>query len=391
MVSPFFFFFILFSVLAQDIHLKVNLTESAPIVFPDEHGNALGFYPEILNFIAKQEGWELEYVRDTWPNSLKNLEEGKIDLMMSIARSEARLKLFDFTNKTVISNWGQLAGNKSVPIRSIEDLAGQKVAVNKGNIHTKNLLELLDSFNIRTEPIYTDDYSDSFDLLNKGKVIAAVANRFNLLRYGKQYNSIEKTPIVYSPVNLYFATTKGKNAHILKTIDEYIKKAHSQPDSFFYKAMDKWIGTSIAKDFKLPRWAVFSLYSLGFIVITLTATALLLRSQVAKRTTELRQTNIELEKAKSGIEEEYQTLVENSPDIIMRFDRQFKHIYASPSVGKVMDISADSFVGKSHRELGFPVEQSKYWEVQIQKVFDERKIINTQFEFDGKNGKTIFD
>ncbi len=131
MVFPFFFFFILFSVLAEEIHLKVNLTESAPMVFPDEDGNALGFYPEILNYIAGQEGWQLEYVQNTWPNSLKNLEEGK--------------------------------------------------------------------------------------------AIAAVANRFNLLSYGKQYNNIEKTPIVYSPVNLYFATTKGKNAHILKTIDEYIK------------------------------------------------------------------------------------------------------------------------------------------------------------------------
>ncbi len=391
MVFPFFFFFILFSVFAEEIRLKVNLTQSAPIVFADEHRNALGFFPEILNYIAVQEGWQLEYVQDTWPNSLKNLEEGKIDLMMSIARSEARLKIFDFTNNTVISNWGQLAGNKSVPIHSIEDLAGQKVAINKGNIHTKNLLELLDSFNIHIEPIYTEGYLDSFDLLNKGKVIAAVANRFNLLRYGKQYTNIEKTPIVYSPVNLYFATTKGKNAHILKTIDKYIEKAYANQTSFFYKAMDKWIGTSIAKDFKLPRWVGFSLYILGFIVITLTATALLLRSQVAKRTTELKQKNIELEKAKSGVEEEYQTLVENSPDIIMRFDGQFKHIYASPSVRKITDIPADSFVGKSYRELGFPVEQSKYWEAQIQKVFDEKRSLNTQFEFDGKNGKTIFD
>ncbi len=139
-----FFFFILFSVLAEDIHLKVNLTKSAPIVFPDENGNALGFYPEILNYIAEQEGWQLEYVQDTWPSSLKNLEDGKIDLMMSIARSESRLKIFDFTNNSVISNWGQLAGNKSAHIDSIEDLVGQKVAVNKGNIHTKNLLRVLD-------------------------------------------------------------------------------------------------------------------------------------------------------------------------------------------------------------------------------------------------------
>ena len=120
-----------------------------------------------------------------------------------------------------------------------------------------------DSFDIRIEPIYTDDYHDSFDLLNKAQVIAAVANRFNLLRYLKDYRGIEKTPIIYGPVNLYFATTKGKNAYILRTIDEYIREAHSQPDSFFYKAMDKWFGTSIAIDFRLPRWVEFSLFILA--------------------------------------------------------------------------------------------------------------------------------
>lgn len=91
-VLTFSLFFILVSLLAQDIHLKVNLTESPPIAFSGEQGQALGFYPEILKYIAKREGWELEFVRDTWKNSLKNLEEGKLDIMMSTARSEAREK-----------------------------------------------------------------------------------------------------------------------------------------------------------------------------------------------------------------------------------------------------------------------------------------------------------
>ena len=227
--------------------------------------------------------------------------------------------------------------------------------------------------------------------MEKGEVIAAVTNRFTLLRNVSQYKNIEKTPIIYSPVNLYFATTKGKNAHVRDTIDEYITAAHAQPVSFFYKAMDKWFQTAIAVDFSLPRWIVVSLYVSGFVVISLIATALLLKSQVARKTSELKQKNIELDKAKHNVEAEYQTLVENSPDMITRFDKQFKHIYASPSVKKAVDIPAESFVSKSLRELGFPEEQAEHWETQIKKAFDEKKISNTQFDFDGKNGRTTFD
>ncbi len=287
------FFFIIFPALAEDIHLKVNLTESPPIAFADEQGQALGFFPEILKYIAKEEDWELEFVADTWSNSLHNLEEGTLDLMMSTARSEERERVFDFTTEPVISNWGQLVANKSVPVDSVEDLTGKKVAMNSGNIHTKNLLELLDSFSIQIEPIYTTGYADSYDLVEKGEVIAAVADRFNLSKYLDQYNAIVKTPMIYSPVKLYFAATKGRSAHILSTIDTYIKNAHAQPDSFFYDAMDRWFGTSIAVGFKLPKWVGISLYLFGLAVAALTVVVLFLRMQVTRKTTELRQKNME--------------------------------------------------------------------------------------------------
>ena len=53
-------------------------------------------------------------------------------------------------------------------------------------------------------------------------------------------------------------------------------------------------------------------------------------------------------------EEKYRTLVENANDIIMRFDRENRHLYVSPSSKAVVDIEPDQFVGKTHRDLGFP-------------------------------------
>ncbi len=161
------------------------------------------------------------------------MEKGEIDLVQSIAYTEAREKIFDFNKEPVLANWGQLSRFKGTKIQSIPDLQGKKVSGDRGNVHTEAFLILIDSFNIDIDFIETDDYIQSFELLEKGEVAAAVSNRFNTLRYAKQYKNVEKTPIIFNPVNLYFATTKGKNAHILETIDKYIEKARIAPNSFF--------------------------------------------------------------------------------------------------------------------------------------------------------------
>lgn len=49
-----------------------------------------------------------------------------------------------------------------------------------------------------------------------------------------------------------------------------------------------------------------------------------------------------------------ESILEHSPDTIMRFDMEFRHLYCSPSVEKYTGIPAQAFIGKTHEELGFP-------------------------------------
>jgi PAS domain S-box-containing protein len=51
-----------------------------------------------------------------------------------------------------------------------------------------------------------------------------------------------------------------------------------------------------------------------------------------------------------------QTLAENSPYIIFRLDRQLRHCYISPNIEEAFGIPSTEFIGKSARELGFPIE-----------------------------------
>ena len=69
-------------------------------------------------------------------------------------------------------------------------------------------------------------------------------------------------------------------------------------------------------------------------------------------------------------EQEYKTLVENTPDVIARFDRQYRHLYVNPVVEKEFGSAPSVLLGKTHRELGQPPEMADWSESIIRQVFE---------------------
>ena len=90
-------------------------------------------------------------------------------------------------------------------------------------------------------------------------------------------------------------------------------------------------------------------------------------------------------------EEQYRTLVEHTPDVIMRFDRLGRHLYASPSVEQAVLCKAEDFIGKTHRELGFPAERCQFWEGCIEQVFQSADSLEREFELQVEDEKKVFD
>ena len=83
-------------------------------------------------------------------------------------------------------------------------------------------------------------------------------------------------------------------------------------------------------------------------------------------------------------EKSFRALIENSRDVIMRFDRNFKHIYVNSEIERQLGISPKDMIGKTHRELGFPEELVEKWEPGLKKVFDTGK--ENRMEFQLPNG-----
>ncbi|MBM3173341.1 MAG: PAS domain S-box protein, partial [Chloroflexi bacterium] len=96
------------------------------------------------------------------------------------------------------------------------------------------------------------------------------------------------------------------------------------------------------------------------------------------------------EEALRESEETHRVLVDGLPDIVMRFDREGRHLFVSDNVRETVDLEAAQFIGKTHAELGFPEEQCRIWEDAIRQVFDSGKPFETEFAFEGKAGPVIF-
>ncbi|WP_052050934.1 PAS domain-containing protein [Leptolyngbya sp. KIOST-1] len=62
------------------------------------------------------------------------------------------------------------------------------------------------------------------------------------------------------------------------------------------------------------------------------------------------------------VRQQYQNLVENSPDIVERFDRQLRHLYVSPTLTRLTGIESEAFLGKTCRELGLDSTMVDTWE-----------------------------
>jgi PAS domain S-box-containing protein len=90
-------------------------------------------------------------------------------------------------------------------------------------------------------------------------------------------------------------------------------------------------------------------------------------------------------------EELYRFLVGGLPDVIMRFDANYAHLFVSENVVNVTGIPAADFIGRTYGEMGFSEEQCLFWEKAIGEVFTKGSPFETEFSFDSVLGTVFFD
>ena len=79
-------------------------------------------------------------------------------------------------------------------------------------------------------------------------------------------------------------------------------------------------------------------------------------------------------------EREFKMLVENSPDIISRIDRDMRHLYVNPAIEKLTGLKAAAYIGKTKAELGLPTSVVQAWDKAAHTAFEQG--VEQRLDFD---------
>ena len=72
-------------------------------------------------------------------------------------------------------------------------------------------------------------------------------------------------------------------------------------------------------------------------------------------------------------EEKFRALAENSYDSIMRFNEKGEHLYVNKIVKSLTGLDPENFIGKTHKQLGFPEELCNTCEQILKKTFKQKE------------------
>ncbi|MFZ5628455.1 MAG: PAS domain S-box protein [Spirochaetota bacterium] len=108
----------------------------------------------------------------------------------------------------------------------------------------------------------------------------------------------------------------------------------------------------------------------------------------------IRQDITELKEAQArlaALRSQFQSIVENAPDIIVRFDRHLRHIYINKAIEKATGLTQADYLGKTNEELGMPDDIAREWRKNFGLVFETKKEHITQFSFPTPEGERFFE
>ena len=314
--------FISFPISAKELVVKAGLWDARPIQYIDESNNAKGIFPEIINKVALQEGWQVEYIPLSFTEGMRQLTKGEIDLMSSVAYSPKRTSDLSFTHETVITTFARIYTRKNIEINSILDLADMRIAVPKNGmlyVGPGGIKDLLKGFNVQCTFLEKDTFEEVMQSVAEGHADAGVASRLT----GNKFEAIlglKRTPIVFRPLQLRIAFPKN-GVHTSKlqvSIDQAIKKMKPDEGSVLNKALAQLFGAGIPTRKVIPLWLIIAFLviigSLGVVLVFLA----ILRRQIRKRT-----------QALTNSESRWRSLTETSPDHILTLDTSLNVQFAN--------------------------------------------------------------
>jgi PAS domain S-box-containing protein len=334
--------------------IKVGIYQNHPKVFIDEKGTPRGVLVDVMNEIAKREGWSVEYVYGTWSENIKRLEDFEIDILLDVSFSEERAQRFKLNQIFVIDDWIEVFVPVNTTLESVANLEGKRVAVLEGSIQEEFMRkEVRNKFDIDMEVIPFADYVSTVESLNSNHVDAIVASRFFFFSKDRGAN-IWPSSLILRPSYTFFAFPKNQSDEVVMAIDNHLMDLKNDSESEYYKSIKKWLRPVSQQNYQ--RIILLIIGIVLIIAIAGIAFIATLRHEINVRTTYLKQRNQEIETINSKLEKlvyDYRNTEQELLKFRFMVENARQEVYLVHPNGDIVyaNNSAYNNLGYSHQEI----------------------------------------
>ncbi len=198
-------------------------TTFAPFEFEDDNGKHTGIDIQLMEAIAEEMGFKVEWQVLGFNASVTALEAGQVDGViagMSI-KPERELK-YDFSEPYYNSTTG-VAVKADSAFASLEDLRGQTVVAKTGTTGAQYAESIAEEYAL--ELIYVEESSVMYTYVESGQAMACFED-YPVIQYEIARGNVKCKVIGESEASTPygFAVMKGTNAELLAAFDEGLKR-----------------------------------------------------------------------------------------------------------------------------------------------------------------------
>ena len=212
----------------------------APFEFQDVNGDFVGIDMDLLEAIAKDQGFNYEMKPLGFNAAVQALESKQVDAVIAgMSITEERAKKFDFSDPYFDSGVIMAVDEDNESVSSYEDLKGERVAVKTGTEGASFATSIQDEYGF--EIVTYDESANMYEDVKTGNSIAAFDD-YPVLAYGvKQGNGLKIVTEKEAGNSYGFAVSKGENAELLQMFNTGLTNLRASGE--YQKILDQYLDT----------------------------------------------------------------------------------------------------------------------------------------------------
>lgn len=229
-----------FACLSKTRPLNVVSEVLQPFQYQNEKGKAIGYSIEVLEAILSQTDYHAKYEFLPWPRAFKKASTQKNTILLTVARTAEREKLFHWIGLVLRENYSffSLKSSQLTPRKSIEELKKHSIVVIKNSVLDRYLTQLNFPYVERSV-----DIPQTFRMLYKNRVDLIFKSHTSLRSqaesFGYDYEML--TEIYQVPdyhTDLYIAVSADSDPDVTQSLIEGFKLIETM--GINKQLRDKW-------------------------------------------------------------------------------------------------------------------------------------------------------